>query len=314
MKEPLFENSILPWEQNHTPDIMDEIAVENTRLSIVIPIFNSGKFLEKTIRSLMLSDLRNVQIIVRDGASTDNTQDILLHYKDIIDIVISEKDEGQSDAINKGFDLADGEIFFWLNGDDIVLPDALSIVRNFYLANNRPQLMVGNAYMTEINFDPIHHFVYSCDRLEHSYLLDYAKNHLIQPSVFFSAKAWETCGPLDIDDHYAMDADLFISMTKAFKALHIDRDLAYSVYHKDCKTRHKRAESIAQLALVQAKHGGLYEARKTLAILVTLYNEVANRIVESPISYENIIAHRLSLNELSQLHYQAILECNHEVD
>jgi hypothetical protein len=111
-----------------------------------------------------------------------------------------------------------------------------------------------------------------------------------------------------------MDADLFISMTKAFKALHIDRDLAYSVYHKDCKTRHKRAESIAQLALVQAKHGGLYEARKTLAILVTLYNEVANRIVESPISYENIIAHRLSLNELSQLHYQAILECNHEVD
>jgi glycosyltransferase involved in cell wall biosynthesis len=136
MKEPLFENSILPWEQNHTPDIMDEIAVENTRLSIVIPIFNSGKFLEKTIRSLMLSDLRNVQIIVRDGASTDNTQDILLHYKDIIDIVISEKDEGQSDAINKGFDLADGEIFFWLNGDDIVLPDALSIVRNFYLANN----------------------------------------------------------------------------------------------------------------------------------------------------------------------------------
>lgn len=304
----------MPWESNHIPDIMNEVDIANSRLSIVIPIFNSGKLLEKTIRSLMFSDLRNVQIIVQDGGSTDNTHEILDHYSDVLDIVISEKDKGQSDAINKGFERADGDILYWLNGDDIALPHALNIVRNFFISNNRPDLMIGNAYMTELNFEPIHHFEYSDGKLEHNYLLDYAKNHLIQPSVFFSAKAWNQCGPLDIDDHYAMDADLFLSMTKAFKALHIDKDLAYSVYHEDCKTRYKRAESVSQLALIQAKHGGLHEARRTLDILVDLVNETLSKQIETPILSENLLSYKISLEELSRVHYKTILDCELELE
>lgn len=275
-KQPLDPKSVLPWESTHIPDYMNSIDIDNSPLSLVIPIYNSGAFLEKTLRSILLSDLRNVQIIVSDGGSTDQTANILDHYSSMFDIIISEPDDGQSDAINKGFKLATGELYGWLNGDDILLPHALNHVRNNYVANGKPDFLVGNAYMTELDFSPIHHFVFSNEKLTFDYLLDYASHHLIQPSVFFSRQAWETCGTLDVNDHYAMDADLFISIAKTFEGHWINHDLAYSVYHEDCKTRGKRSESITNLALVQAKHGGLREARNTLDILVQLYNEANN--------------------------------------
>jgi glycosyltransferase involved in cell wall biosynthesis len=185
---------------------------------------------------------------------------------------MSEPDQGQSDAINKGFSLATGRILGWLNGDDILLPYALNIVRNFSIANNHPDLMIGDAYMVEKDFRPIRHFQFNHDKVRFSTLLDYASNHLVQPSVFFSRAAWQNCGPLDITDHFAMDADLFLCMAKEYEPTCIQQDISYSVYHEECKTQGKRAESITQLALVQAKHGGMTEARKTLDLLVEMYN------------------------------------------
>jgi glycosyltransferase involved in cell wall biosynthesis len=274
VKPPLDPANQLPWEAGHVPDLMNPVDIESSPVSLVIPIFNSGGFLEKTLRSIHLSDLRNVQIIVADGGSTDNTAQILEYYGEMFSEVICEPDQGQSDAINKGFSKATGEIYCWLNGDDIFLPYALNHVRNFYAAKNKPDFIVGNAYMTEKDFKPINHFIFSDEKLQISHLMDYAINHLIQPSAFFSKNAWQKCGPLDINDHYAMDADLFISIASNFKGHHLNVDLAYSVYHEECKTRGKRAESITQLAMVQAKHGGLSEARKTLDILVSIFNEL----------------------------------------
>jgi len=275
MKPPFNPVNQLQWEASHVPDFMNPCDVENSRVSLVIPIYNSGGFLEKALRSIQLSDLRNVQIIVADGGSDDNTHQILEYYSEVISDVISEPDRGQSDAINKGFAKATGQIFCWLNGDDLFLPHALNHVRNFYIANNNPDFIVGNAFMTERNLKPINHFVFSDDMLKVSHLIDYATNHLVQPSVFFSRQAWQECGPLDIHDHYAMDADLFIAIASKFTGLHLDIDLACSVYHDECKTRKRRAESITQLAIVQAKYGGFAEARKTLDILVSMYNQLS---------------------------------------
>jgi glycosyltransferase involved in cell wall biosynthesis len=216
-----------------------------------------------------------------DGGSTDNTMEIIDQYKQIFTVIHSGKDYGQSDAINKGFELATGDIFYWLNGDDIILPNTLNAVRQFFKEHPLCEVLVGNAYMTEIDLTPINHFVYSPEKLTFSYLLDYAKNHLIQPSVFFSPKAWKAAGPLDIHDHYAMDADLFIGMAKQLKLHHLNIDIAFSVYHEKCKTRVARAESITSLALVQAKHGGLKESKETLNILVSLYRQLEQELDSS---------------------------------
>jgi glycosyltransferase involved in cell wall biosynthesis len=282
MKPALNAKNILPWENGHNPVALPEHVLLQSQVSLVIPIYNSGEFLEKTLRSILMNDLRGVQIIVSDGGSTDQTHQVLDHYEDMFDVVISEPDEGQSDAINKGFAKANGEILCWLNGDDLFLENALNKVRHFYVENNKPDFIVGNAFMTEIDFTPINRFVFSEEKLGFEYLLNYAQNHLIQPSVFFSKAAWDKCGPLDIHDHYAMDADLFITMSKNFSGHHLDSDLAYSVYHEACKTRGKRAESITQLALVQAKHGGFREAKETLDILVNLFNEINIKLDNQP--------------------------------
>lgn len=290
LQAPINKDSVLPWEA--------EVDIELSKktlpsLSIVIPIYNSGFFLEKTLRSLLCNDLRGVEIILIDGASTDNTGEVVERYRNIFSIVISEKDEGQSDAINKGFNLATGNILYWLNGDDILLPNTLNRVREYFLDNDC-HIVVGNAYMTELDFDPIRHFVFSNEKLKFEYLLDYASNHLIQPSVFFSREAWDSCGPLDKENHYSMDADLFLSMSRQYKMEHINVDLAYSVYHESCKTRWARAESIVSLALVQAKHGGHEQAAKTMGILVQLYNECSTLGHKNSIQKINILEAKLA--------------------
>ena len=91
-----------------------------------MPSFNQVKYIERSILSILAQEYSNVQLIVVDGGSTDGTLGILKKYSNYIDILISEDDKGQSDALNKGFSLADGEIFGWLNSDDLYLPHAYS--------------------------------------------------------------------------------------------------------------------------------------------------------------------------------------------
>jgi len=289
--KPIKDESVLPWEN----DFQLEKSIPFPRkLSIVIPIYNSAEFLEKTLRSLLLNDLTDVELILMDGESDDNTMDIVYHYKEMFSVIESKKDKGQSDAINKGYKHASGDIFYWLNGDDIILPNTLSKVKEFFSDNPNCDVMVGNAYMTEIDFKPINHFVFSKEKLQFDHLIDYAKNHLVQPSVFFTRKAWLKVGPLDIHDHYAMDADLFIGMSKEYTMYHLNVDIAYSVYHEDCKTRGARAESIIALALVQIKYGGLEKAKNTLNILVDLYHQLENDNSQGNTSLVKVLQSKLA--------------------
>jgi len=295
LPDPIRRESILPWEQNL---VIEPAGADLPGVSIVIPIYNSAAFLEKTLRSLLCNDLDDVEIILMDGASTDDTQDIVAHYSDMFAHTVFEKDEGQSDAINKGYERATKPILYWLNGDDIILPNTLVAVRRAFRDNPDSQVVVGDAYMTEKDFTPINHFRFSQEKLTFPYLLDYAAHHLIQPSVFFTRKAWDAAGPVKVWMHYAMDADLFLGMAAQFGFVHLPLDIAYSVYHEDCKTRDKRGESITELALVQARHGGFDEARRTLDILVGMFNDAETRAnaapaVAAPPARDDVLQQRL---------------------
>lgn len=293
LRKPLRTDSVLPWEADLTIDKADD---DLPGVSIVIPIFNSGAFLEKTLRSLMCNDLIDIDLILMDGGSTDNTKEIVEHYKDIFSKIVMKKDNGQSDAINKGFSGAEKPIFYWLNGDDVILPNTLNVVRRAFRDNPETKVVVGDAYMTEVDFSPRRHFQFSSEKLKFEYLLDYAAHHLVQPSVFFTSEAWAAAGPCREEMHYAMDADLFLRMASKFQFLHIPVDIAYSVYHEECKTRNRRAESITELALVQAAHGGHKEARATLDILVSLFNDLYE--VGKPVQHIEEFPNKLAKKKL----------------
>lgn len=268
--EPLMPSAILPWEAD---DFEVEPADDTLpTLSLVVPIYNAGAYLERTLRSLALNNLEGVEVIVMDGASTDATPDILAHYAQLLDTVVSEPDRGQSDALNKGFARAGGHVFGWLNGDDLLLPNTLNAVRAAF-RDTDAAVVVGDAAMVDLDLRVTHTFRTDDERLAFEVLLDYANNHLVQPSVFFTRAAWEEAGPLDESLHYAMDADLFLTMARTHRFRHLPVEVAYSVYHEAAKTRRHRAASITELALVQARHGGFTEARHSLDIMVDLYND-----------------------------------------
>jgi len=97
----------------------------NPKISVVIPSFNQGSFIEETILSIISQKYPNVELIIIDALSTDNTLEIVKKYYDSINYFVSESDKGQADALNKGFKIASGDICSYLNSDDIYIDNIL---------------------------------------------------------------------------------------------------------------------------------------------------------------------------------------------
>ena len=114
------------------------------RISIIIPSFNQGMFLEETLLSVINQPYKNVEILVMDGGSTDNSVEIIKKYESFISYWQSKKDNGQSDAINQGFKRATGEYVTWLNSDDVLLPNALTSIVDCINRNPSVNWFLGN--------------------------------------------------------------------------------------------------------------------------------------------------------------------------
>ncbi len=117
---------------------------KSLKFSIVIPSFNQGKFLEEAILSILNQKFKEVEIIVIDAGSTDNTSEIIKKYEKEIFYWISEPDSGQSDALNKGFKKASGDILGWLNSDDLYLKDCFKNVEKAFIENPEKKIIYGN--------------------------------------------------------------------------------------------------------------------------------------------------------------------------
>ena len=139
-----------PWIEasDSLPDKMPN-GSDWPRISIVTPSYNQGKFLEETIRSVFLQGYPNLEYIIIDGGSTDNSIEIIKKYEPWLTYWVSEKDRGQSHAINKGFEHATGEIYGWLNSDDYFLPRALKAFAQASIKDKNSVAWAGSAL--EIN-------------------------------------------------------------------------------------------------------------------------------------------------------------------
>lgn len=196
------------------------------KISVITPSYNSERFLEQTIRSVILQRYSNLEYIVVDGGSTDNTVNIIKQYSPWISTWLSEPDSGQSEAINKGLKLATGEWVAWINADDIYTQDALIKIAKIIKDNKETSWIVGSTLYVDNEFNIIGKFnpeLYSANGNDAYYKkngwLDYVCTKrsgiaLPQPSSFWKREAINEVGLLDESLQFAMDHELYGRLAK----------------------------------------------------------------------------------------------------
>jgi len=201
-------------------------------VSIVTPSYNQGRFLRRTIESVLAQTYPNIEYIVVDGASTDETLDILRSYGDRVRW-ISEPDSGQTEAINKGLRAMSGQIVGYLNSDDILLPDAIVKVVDYFRDHPECDLVYGDADYIDEEDNVIGTYAtaeYSFERLMEECCI-------CQPAAYWRAAVGETVGAFDEELHYPMDFDYWIRVDRSgFVIEHMRETIAQSRLHPEAKT------------------------------------------------------------------------------
>lgn len=202
------------------------------------PSFDQAEFLEKTIRSVLDQDYRDIEYWVIDGGSTDGSVDVIKNYKDRLRGWVSEKDSGQAEAINKGLRLTTGEILAWLNSDDYYLPGVISAAAKVFEDNPEVVMVYGDMLAVDEHGQTINELKYNQLSLE-----DLLCFQIIgQPAVFFRREAYEKTGGLDTSLHFLLDHQLWIRIAQQGKILHVPQKWAAARYHAQAKNRAKAAE------------------------------------------------------------------------
>lgn len=211
LPDPPVEKTGWPWtEQDDSLSETRSSSEPRPKISIVTPSYNQGQFIEETLRSVLLQRYPNLEYIVIDGGSTDETIDVIEKYAPWIDHWVSAPDEGQSHAINKGLARSSGEIWNWINSDDLLEPGALwSIAQNF----GDHDVLIGRARHFEEDQE-------GASRIKEADVDAFAPEPLLRASCQFSQEAvWlkmdhvKELGGVDESFHYSMDRELYVRYT-----------------------------------------------------------------------------------------------------
>lgn len=242
-------------------------------VSIITPSFNQAPFLEATIRSVLEQDYPELEYLIVDGGSTDGSVEIIQRYAERLAWWVSEKDQGQTDAINKGFARANGEVLAWLNSDDTYQPGAIREAAEFLTAHPDVGLVYGDANFIDQDGQVIGRFPAAQTdhrRLRQGYV------HIPQQSAFFRASLWRQVGPLDPSFYFAMDYDLWVRLSKVGRLVYHPRLWANFRLHSSGKTVAADDRCWPEMLRVHYRDGGSvfslitakYAVRKVVAPLI----------------------------------------------
>jgi hypothetical protein len=226
------------------------------KISVVTPSFNKAKFLEECITSVLDQDYTNLEYFIFDGGSTDGSVDIIKKYEKYVTLWVSEPDEGQSDAINKGFRRATGELVAWINADDFFLPDAFTVVAEAYRSNPAASFYFGDGLRVDESGREISTFFPDGRVLFNRTALVFGLNYILQPSAFINRAHLVTINFLDTGLHYVMDADLWIRLSRVASPMPISACLAASREYGATKTATGSFPRIEELRQTVEKHTG----------------------------------------------------------
>ena len=240
------------------------------KISIVTPSFNQGRYLEKTIQSVISQNYPNLEYIIVDGGSTDNSLEIINKYQKHLSWWVSEPDRGQSHAINKGADRSTGVLISWLNSDDYLMPSALYNLAELYHENPHAGAFIGAGQMVDL--DGTCFYYREPGEICYERLLEWINLYpFSQSSCFLSKEAWLECGPLDESLHFTMDVDLWLKVSKKHTFATSNYLYSTALRHPEAKTTAFDIKTSIDLAIVLMRHGGESQAREIL-------NSIENRL------------------------------------
>ena len=232
------------WRMNNQPLV-----------TIVTPSFNQAPYLETTIRSVLNQDYPNIEYIVMDGGSSDGSAEILARYSDRLSYWESVKDKGQTDAINKGFSRAHGEILAWINSDDVLYPHAVREAVAFLTEHPDHGLVYGNSDFIDADGKVIGKFnakQTNYKKLTQGYV------HIPQQAAFWRADLWNQVGPLDDTIYFAMDYDLWLRLAKISEIKYLDNPDPWAAFrlHADAKTIVEDNRCWPDMLRIHKRNGG----------------------------------------------------------
>jgi glycosyltransferase involved in cell wall biosynthesis len=225
----------------------------NPLVSVVTPALNCSRFIEQTILSVSAQDYPRIEHIVVDGGSTDGTLEILARYPGLR--WISEPDRGQSNAINKGVGMAQGEIIAWLNADDLYLNGAITAAVAQLTADER----LGMVCADHVEVDEVGRELRTVRSPNVD--LDVLRNRgniISQPTVFMRRAAFESVGRVNEQYRYAMDYELWLRLVSAFPAKHVTACWAAFRRHDDQLTIRRGRAFGAEIRKASRANGGRF--------------------------------------------------------
>jgi glycosyltransferase involved in cell wall biosynthesis len=220
--KPLFDERVILKKDSNYP-----------KISIVTPSYNQVQFLERTILSVLNQNYPNLEYIIIDGGSTDGSVEIIKKYEKYLSYWASEKDKGQTDAINKGFQKSTGEILAWLNSDDTYLPGTFYKIAKDFRQNSEVNLIFGNIYFIDESDKRIGELRFT--EFDFNTLI-YEGGNLHQTGTFWTRKIYEKVGGLISNYKFCMDYDFFCRVAKVGKLCHMRDFFANFRMHANAKS------------------------------------------------------------------------------
>ena len=243
---------------------------------MVTPSYNQAAFIEETIRSVLLQGYPNLEYMIIDGGSSDDSVNIIKKYQQWLTYWTSEPDSGQSAAINKGFGKASGQLYSWLNSDDYLLESALMHIATAHFMSPTAGAWCGGCRIVDARGN-----IWTTswpNRLDLDGIADWHSNHFAQPACFFSQEAWKQCGPLDEGLHYEMDFDLWLKIAKGFRIAKVDEPIAAAHVHKSGKIESNLGQTYAEQWIVQIRHGYEHLAKRDISQQMDRYTKLVGKL------------------------------------
>jgi glycosyltransferase involved in cell wall biosynthesis len=221
-------------------------------VSVITPSYNQGKFIEQTIQSVLSQDYENVEYLIIDGGSTDDTLRIIKQYEDRLKW-ISEPDRGQTDAINKGFGKAKGDILCWLNSDDTYEPGAIRRAVEYFLEHPDVKMVYGEG--NEIDEKGVLVKRFPATQEYDLWKLIHVWDFILQPTTFFKKEIFREIALPDINLTWCMDWDLWIRIGSRFKVSYVNYVFANSRVYSETKTDSGGLKRLREIVSVMRRYG-----------------------------------------------------------